>query len=104
MSEQYHFEFKDWEAAFEMYYRKRLGYEIKDDDGTRLGHREGDSSIVLVISTGSYVSGYWIERGPVEADSNTVVYNTPEEVRQLEQRIRNKRESTVNLSLGGVVV
>ena len=99
---QWHFEFRDWEEAFRMYYRKRCGEELRGDGGKVLGFREGNPSIVLVISTAPHVSGYWIEEG-AEEDADTKVYRTPDEVRRLERRIRKRRAGTVNLSLGGVV-
>lgn len=102
MNEQYHFDFKDWEAAFAMFYRKRCGEVYKDENGEVLGSRKGNPKIALVVSTNAYSSGYWIEEG-AEPDDDTKVYKTVAAVRRLEKRIRQKRESTVNLSLGGVV-
>lgn len=99
---QWHFEFKDWEEAFAFFYRKRCGEELFDDDGNRLGRREGNPNLVFVISTAPYVSGYWVEEG-AESDNETTVYRTVEDVRRLEQRVRSARAETVNLSLGGVV-
>jgi hypothetical protein len=101
---QWHFEFKDWEEAFELFYRRRCGEELKGDDGRKLGFRKGDPSLVFVISTASYTSGYWIEPGEgAKSDEYTTVYRTVKGVRQLEERIRRERAGTVNLSLGGVV-
>jgi len=100
---QWHFDFKDWEEAFEFFYRKRCGYEVKDDDGKVLGFRKGNPNFVFVVSTGAYVSGYWVEEG-AEPDEETQVYKTVEEVRELERRVREERSKTVNASLGGVIV
>jgi hypothetical protein len=102
VTKQWHFEFKDWEEAFAFFYRKRCGEELKGDDGKSLGFREGDPNLVFVVSTGSYVSGYWIEEGAIN-DEHTRVYRTLSAVKALERRIRRAREKTVNLSLGGVV-
>lgn len=101
--EQYHFDFKDWEQAFEMFYRKRCGYFLRDEAGNILGFRQGDDDFVFVLSIAPEVSGYWIEKNP-EPDEQTEVYSTVEEVKALEQRIRQQRAETVNLSLGGVIV
>jgi hypothetical protein len=85
---QWHFDFKDWEQAFELYYRRKAQ----------------DETLALIVSTDSYSSGYWIEpMSGAEPDDVTKVYHTVEAVKQLEQRVRDKREATVNLSLGGVV-
>lgn len=101
---QWHFEFKDWEEAFATFYRKRCGEELKGDDGKPLGFRKGDPNLVFVVSTASYVSGYWIEpRAGAKADAETAIYRTVRAVRSLERRIRRERAKTVNLSLGGVV-
>lgn len=101
---QWHFEFKDWEEAFAFFYRKRCGEELKDDNGGALGSRKGDPNLVFVVSTASYVSGYWIEpREGAKADAETTVYRSVGAVRRLERRIRRERAKTVNLSLGGVV-
>ena len=62
MDEQYQFEFKDWEEAFKMYYRKRLGYEIFNEKGERIGRRIGNPKIVFIISTAFYSSGYWLKK------------------------------------------
>lgn len=86
---QYHFEFHDWERAFELFYRRR----------------QRDDSLVLVISTAPEVSGYWIEPGEGAASNKeTKVYRTIGEVQRLEQRVRRARAKMVNLSLGGVVI
>jgi hypothetical protein len=101
---QWHFEFKDWEEAFAMFYRKHAGETLKGDDGRVLGFRKGNPDICLVISTHPYTSGYWIEEGAEpDAEAGAFVYRTLEEVRELEGRVRTAREQTVNLSLGGVV-
>lgn len=101
---QWHYDFKDWEAAFKMFYRKRCGEAIRGDDGNLLGICKGDNDLVFVISTAPYSSGYWIELSEsAEPDDETTVYRTVEEVKQLEQRIRNRRAETNSLSLGGVV-
>jgi hypothetical protein len=104
MTDQWHFEFKDWEEAFKFFYRKRCGEKLKDDSGKVLGFREGNPDLVFVVSTGCYVSGYWVEPSEgAKPDSETAVYRTVGEVRRLERRIRRARSKTVNLSLGGVV-
>lgn len=102
MSEQYHFEFKDWQEAFEMFYRKRCGEQLIGEGGESLGFRKGNPKIVLVISTASYTSGYWIEEN-AEDDEHTKVHRTVRAVKALERRVRERRESTVNLSIGLVL-
>jgi len=103
MSGQWHFDFKDWEQAFEMFYRKRCGEDLIDEEtGQMLGRREGNPNITLAVSTGSYASGYWIEEN-AKPDAETTVYTTVEEVKAFEKRLRGKRANTVSLSLGGVV-
>jgi hypothetical protein len=88
MSEQYHFDFKDWEAAFAMYYRKRLGEEIVDNErGDFLGRRKGNPNIQLVVSSGDSGSGYWIEENATSGP-NTRVYRSVEAVRVLEGCVR----------------
>lgn len=99
---QWHFEFKDWEQAFELFYRRRCGEKLTGRDGEVLGFRKGDPKLVFVISTASYTSGYWIEEDATN-DEHTRVYRTLSAVRALERRIRRERAKTVNLSLGGVV-
>lgn len=75
MDEQYHFEFNQWQEAFEMFYRKRFGYEVKNERGNVIGRVKGNPQIVLVISTACYVSGYWIEKGEgAKTDKHTKVY------------------------------
>jgi hypothetical protein len=82
---QWHFEFKDWESAFELFYRRK----------------QRDDSLVFVISTASYVSGYWVEPSEgAEPDAHTTVYRTVEEVQRLERRVRRACADTVNLSVG----
>jgi len=95
MTNQWHFDFKDWEEAFKFFYRKRCGEELKDDDGKVLGFRKGNPNLVFVVSTFTYASGYWIEEG-AEPDADTQVYKTVEQVKALEQRIKQMRASTVN--------
>lgn len=103
MSEQWHFEFKDWEEAFATFYRERCGEQVTDAAGHVLGFRKGDPNLVFVISTACDVSGYWIEpAGGAESNSEATVYRDVSAVNRLERRIRHERESTVNLSLGGV--
>jgi hypothetical protein len=86
---QWHFEFNEWEEAFELFYRRKAS----------------DDTLAFVISTGFEVSGYWIEPASgAESDEHTKVYNRVADVRKLERRIRNKRAQTKSVSLGGVVV
>ncbi len=99
--EQYQFDFCDWEEAFEMFYRKRLGYKV-EHDGRTLGRVPGNPKICLVISTAFYTSGYWIEENP-KSDADAIVYRTVRAVKELEKRIKAKRESTVNAAIGLVV-
>ena len=105
LSMQLHFNFTDWEQAFSTYYRRRLGYEIADSTGKIIGFAEGDSSLVFVISTDTYTSGYLIEKDgeDIRSDAHTKVYRRVSNVRALEKRVRQGRARTVNLSLGGVV-
>jgi hypothetical protein len=85
---QWQFDFKDWEEAFELFYRRKA----KDD------------SLALVISTDNYTSGYWMEPNP-EPDENTYVYRTVAEAQALEARVRAARRRAGNaVSLGGVIV
>jgi hypothetical protein len=101
---QWHYEFNKWEQAFAQFYRKRCGEELKDSAGRVLGFRKGDDSLVFIISTAPYVSGYWIEHGDdVRPDAETKVYRTVEDVKRLERRIRRQRQRTNSLSLGRVV-
>lgn len=100
-----HFDFKDWERAFHTFYRRRLGEAVDDGAGEVMGFIEGDSSLVFVVSTDAYTSGYWIEKDGESASSNpnTKVYRKVSEVRALERRVRQARTGTVNASLGGIV-
>lgn len=102
MSEQYHFEFNQWREAFEMFYRKRLGYTVKRDDGSTLGKVQGNPKICLVISTAFYTPGYWIEESPT-ADAETEVYRSVKGVKALEQRFKARREATGSASIGLVI-
>ena len=111
MSEQYQFDFKDWRDAFEMFYRKHCGEELRDEAGEYLGFRKGNPKIVLVISTDSYVSGYWIEEGAT-SDEHTKVYRSVKAVRALESRIIAAQQEAAErigcepsevASLGGVI-
>lgn len=99
MAEQYHYEFNQREEAFEQFYRKRLGKHILADDGRVLGFRKGNPHFYFVISTAADVSGYWVEED-AEEDEHTTVYRSVRSVRRLEQRLRRKREATVNVSIG----
>jgi hypothetical protein len=85
---QWHFEFQDWEAAFELFYRRR----------------EREDTLAFVVSIAPEVSGYWIEPASgAESDEHTQVYNLVADVKKLERRIRNKRARTKAVSLGGVI-
>lgn len=102
---QLHFNFTDWEQAFSTYYRRRLGYAIADSTGQVIGFAKGDSSLVFVVSTDTYTSGYWIEKDgeDMKNDAHNKVYRKVSEVRGLEKRVRQERARTVNLSLGRVI-
>lgn len=85
---QWHFEFNDWEAAFELFYRRK----------------ERDATLAFVISSGDGVSGYWIEPlSSAEPDRHTRVYYTIADVKRLERRLRRKIIRTKSLSLGKVM-
>lgn len=63
-----------------------------------------DGHLGFVVSESSYVSGYWIEPlANAEPDDSTSVYETVEQVKQLERKLRRKRERTNAVSLGGVI-
>jgi hypothetical protein len=81
-----HFEFMNWEAAFAEFYRRK----------------ESDPSLCLVISTGAYVSGYWIESNP-KPDPTAFIYRSMAAVRDLESRVRRARAATSAVSLGGLI-
>lgn len=83
-----YFAFRDWERAFATFYRMK---------------RE-DETLRLVIDSHPYTSGYWIEKGRSSTGTEIGVYNTVDEVKRLEQRLRRRRASRISLSLGGVVV
>lgn len=86
---QWHFEFNQWEEAFELFYRRK----------------ERDDTLAFVVSTAPEVSGYWIEPSSgAESDEYTHVYNLVEDVKKLERRIRRKRSRTDAVSLGGVII
>lgn len=86
---QWYFEFKDWEEAFELFYRRY----------------QRDPALAFVVSSAPEVSGYWIEPASgAEPDQHTQVYNRIEDVRRLERRIRRKRSNTKSLALGTVVI
>lgn len=88
MSSQWHFEFNDWERAFDLFYRRK----------------ERDDTLVFVVSTGPEVSGYWIEPSSgAEPDRYTKVYSCVEDVRKLEKRVRRKIARTQSLSPGKVI-
>lgn len=102
---QWHFEFNEWEEAFELFYRRRCGEELKDDSGKLLGFRQGDPTLAFIVSTDTCVSGYWIEPASgAESDEHATVYNLVEDVKKLERHIKRKRASTNAVSLGGVIV
>lgn len=105
LSMQLHFNFTDWEQAFSTYYRRRLGYAIADSTGKVIGFAKGDSSLVFVVSTDAYTSGYWIEKDgeDVKSDAHNKVYRKVSEVRGLEKRVRQEQARTVNLSLDRVI-
>ena len=99
---QLHFEFHEWEEAFARFYRERNGYELRDEDGSVLGFRKGNPDAVFVVSTDTWVSGYWIEED-AEDDAYTKVYRTVEAVKDLEARVRKARGATNALNMGGVI-
>ena len=85
---QWHFEFNQWEEAFELFYRRK----------------ELDDTLAFVVSTAPEVSGYWIEPASgAEPDEHTDVYNLVADVKKLERRIRRRRALTNSVSLGDVV-
>jgi hypothetical protein len=84
---QWHFDFKDWEAAFELFYRKK----------------RMDAAYCLVISVHDVTSGYWVERG-AKTDEYNRVYRSVTAVKSLEARVRERRAAVESLSLGGVVL
>lgn len=88
MDEQYHFDFRDWKEAFEMFYRQRLGYKV-EHNGRTLGQIPGNPKIRLVISTASNSSGYWVEEN-AKADKETKVYRSVKAVKELEKEIKEK--------------
>lgn len=99
MSTQFFFEFKDWKDAFATYYRKHCGERLHDDNGKFLGKREGDPSIMLLISTHPDTAGYWIERD-AEPDEHTHIYLTTREVRNLERRVKRRIEKSNGYATG----
>jgi len=63
VSNQFHFEFKDWEAAFQEFYDKHVVTVLPPDNpedqiACILGSREW----CLIISKHPYSSGYWEKR------------------------------------------
>lgn len=86
---QWHFEFNQWEEAFEVFYRRK----------------KRDDTLAFIVSTEPQVSGYWIEPASgAEPDHYTRVYNLVTDVKKLERRIRRARAGTKAVSLGGVIV
>lgn len=91
---QWHFDFKDWEEAFELFYRRK----------------KQDRSYCLVISTDSYTSGYWIEKDARKDDDARHVYRSINAIKGLESRIRSKQaeflktEGFIPLALGEIIV
>jgi hypothetical protein len=72
---QWHFEFQDWEKAFELFYRKK----------------KQDKAYCLVISTDSYTSGYWIEKDAKRDEDTRHIYRSVKSAQALESRIRSKQ-------------
>jgi hypothetical protein len=83
---QWHFEFKDWKAAFKMFYRKKGGETIKLPSGSK-ARIPGNKAICLVISTAEFTSGYWVEEN-AKTDATTKVYRSVRAVRRLEADVR----------------
>lgn len=102
MSEQFYFEFHEWQDAFATYYRKRCGESLIAENGEVLGFRKGNPKLVFVISTAPDTSGYWIEEGAT-SDKETKVYRGIKAVKALEARITRTRSRTNAVSLGKVV-
>jgi hypothetical protein len=87
MNDQWHFEFKDWEAAFELFFRQK----------------KENNTLCFVISSASYVSGHWIEKNAY-ANKQTRVYRTVRAVRALEKRVRAERGGRISLALRRLIV
>lgn len=98
-SKQWQFAFGEWEDAFATFYRLRQGEDLFDDETRKkLGTRAGDDSLVFIVSTDSYTSGYWIETAESagEPDDKTTIYTSIDEVRKLEARVRRARKRAGN--------
>ena len=80
---QWHFDFKDYKDAFDMFYRK---------------HRM-NKDYCLVVSTEFHTSGYWVERN-AQADEHSTVYRTSNAVKALENRVRAARDATNVVAIG----
>lgn len=94
--DQYSFDFKDWEDAFDTFYRKK----------------RKNKAYCLVISTYWVTSGYWVEKD-AKTDEYSKVYRSFAAVQNLEKRIRERGEEVVRsdglkrkdcINLGGLVV
>lgn len=107
---QFHFEFNEWEAAFDCFYEKHVGRVYPPENDTdQFYHREGDREYCLVISKDTYVSGYWVEKG-AKPDDKTTVYTTLDQVVALHHRVIKAQDKATDaltgkhyLSIGGVV-
>jgi len=71
---QMHFEFKDWQAAFDKWYQNHADY---------------GEHIQFVVSYGTYNSGYWIEKRGTELGNSARVY-THKQVIALKSRIKRE--------------
>lgn len=103
MSDQYHFDFKDWVAAFQEFYDKHIvTVLLPDNPDDQVACILGDRDYCLVISEAPYVSGYWVEQC-ARPDEHTSVYETMDQVVALHRRVIKARESTNAAALGGIV-
>jgi hypothetical protein len=86
-SQDDHWDFADYEEAFASFYRMK-----PDND-----------SLVLVISTDAYVSGYWLEKETVP-NKSTHVYRTLADVKALHRRVGRAIATQKSHALGFVVL
>lgn len=88
------FEFHEWQSAFAEFYKRR----------------PADPTLVFLVCTAAYVSGYWImstaskEFKNVHAGDFACLYSTIHDVKLFERRLRRKLNPTKSLSLGEVVI
>lgn len=84
--EQYQFDFNQWKEAFEMFYRKRLGYKVYNEKDEFIGKVRGNPNIHFIVSLKSEVEGYWIEE-KVNKDKETLVHYLLYQIRALEKKL-----------------